>query len=265
MCTSVLYVVLAVAFTSAAGSAQPASTNSVAGLSERLRALTTDKTRSYQRLLRDASHEVRSAALDRHWGEVEPALRRQGLRQIHGRDNQHASDYRYLVSKDGWRGRDQTAHSLYLEFSVDRRSTNTLASARPGFVMTAEAGLLVEPNRPYAQVLTNGAYPDGSVLFRGLRLPEAASAAQSYPILKKIEVTYDFIRDRWAESVPQGFSLRLTFGDSPRDRRGKSMHFTATSGLDGLQDWQGRSLQQRFEPQDTVGEFRSWGGGEWRP
>ena len=124
----------------------------------------------------------------------------------------------------------------------------------------------MEPNRLYAQVLTNGAYPDGSVLFRGLRLPAAASAAQSYPVLKKIEVDYDFIHDRWMESVPQGFRLWLTFGDSVRDdRRGKSMYVTATSGLDGLQDWQGRPLQQQFQPQDTVGEFRSWGGSEWRP
>lgn len=235
------------------------------GLSERLRALTADKTRGYQRLLRDASHEVRSAALDRPWSEVEPALRRQGLRQIHARDNQHTSDCRYLVTKEGWLASDHTAHTLYLEFSVDKRSTNTIASAKPGFVMTAEAGLLVEPNRAYAQVLTSGAYPDGSVVFRGLRLPEAASAAQSYPILKKIEVAYDFIRDRWAESVPQGFSLRLTFGDSARDdRRGKSMYFTAVSGLDGLQDWKGKPLQQQFEPQDTVGEFRAWGGNEWK-
>ena len=87
-----------------------------------------------------------------------------------------------------------------------------------------------------------------------------------YPVLKKIEVDYDFIHDRWSESVPQGFNLWLTFGDSVRDdRRGKSMHVTATSGLDGLQDWHGNPLKQQFQPQDTVGEFRSWGGNEWRP
>ncbi len=67
--------------------------------------------------------------------------------------------------------------------------------------------------------------------------------AQTYPILKKIEVTYDFIMDRWSESVPQGFNLRLTFGDNANDdRRGKRIYFTATSGLDMLQDWKGESL-----------------------
>jgi hypothetical protein len=167
--------------------------------------------------------------------------------------------------KDGWLAGDRTAHSLYLEFSVDRRTTNTVASAKPGFVMTAEAGLFAAPNRAYAQVLTNGAYSDGSVLFRGLRLPEVASAAQSYPILKKVEITYGFIRDGWSESVAQGFSLHLTFGDSTRDdRRGKRLYFTAASGLDALQHWQGRLLQKQFEPQDTVGEYRAWGSNEWK-
>ena len=265
MRTSLPFCALALVFGTAAACAEHATTNSMAGLSERLRALTADKTRSYQRLLRDASHEVRGAAVDRPWGEIEPALRRQGLRQIHTRDNQHTSDYRYLVSKDGWRGDGHTAHSLYLEFSVDARSTNTLASTKPGFVMTAEAGLLVEPNRPYTQVLTNGAYPDGSVLFRGLRLPEAGSAAQSYAILKKIEVTYGFIRDHNSEVVPQGFSLHLTLGDSARnDRRGKRLFFTAESGLDALEDWKGRRLEQQFESKDTVGEFRRWGSNEWK-
>jgi hypothetical protein len=262
---SLQFVVLALALGSAAGAAEPPSINSLAGLSQRLKTLAADKARGYHQLLRDASHEVRGATLDRAWTEVEPVLQQQGLRRTYARDNQHTSEYRYLVSKDGWQGGDQTAHSLYLEFSVDRRSTNTAANAKPGLVMIAEAGLLIEPNRPYTQVLTNTTYPEGSVVFRGLRLPEVVSAAQSYPILKKIEVTYDVIRDRWSESVPQGFDLWVTLGDSIRDdRRGKSMYFTAPSGLDGLQDWQGRPLRQQFDPQDTVGEFRSWGGNEWK-
>jgi hypothetical protein len=204
--------------------------------------------------------------LDRPWSEVEPELRGQGFRQIRASDNQHTSDYQYLVAQDGWRAGDQSAHALYLEFSVDRRSAANVPGARPGCVMTAAAGLSAEPNRPYAQVLAGGAYPEGSALFRGLRLPEAAAAARDYPILKKVEVTYDFIRDRWSETVPQGFHLALTFGDSPRgDRRGKRLYFTAESGLDALQDWQGRPVADQFESKDILGEFRGWGSNEWRP
>src|SRR5258706_6171443 len=134
MRTSLPSFALALVFGTAAAFAEPATTYSMTGLSERLRAFTADKTRGYQRLLRDASHEVRDAAVDRPWSEVEPALRRQRFSQIHARDNQHTSDYRYLVSKDGWRGGDHTGHWLYLEFTVDKRSTNTVASAKPGFV-----------------------------------------------------------------------------------------------------------------------------------
>jgi hypothetical protein len=203
-------------------------------------------------------------SLDRPWREVEQELQRQGFRQIGASDNQHTSDYRYLVAQEGWRAGDQSAHALYLEFSVDRRSATDVPSAKPGCVMTTAAGLSAEPNRPYAQVLAGGAYPEGSVLFRGLRLPEAATAAREYPILKKVEVTYDFIRDRWSESVPQGFHLQLTYGDSPRsEQRGKCLYFTAESGLDAPQDCQGRPVADPFESKDILGEFRGWGSNEW--
>jgi hypothetical protein len=228
--------------------------------------LTADESRSYQQLLRDASHEIRRMALDRPWSEVEQELQRQGFRRIHARDNQHTSDYEYLVTQEGWRAGDQSAHALYLEFSVDRRSAADVPSANPGCVMNAAAGLSAEPNRSYAQALVGGAYAEGSVLFCGLRLSEAAAAAKDYPILKKVAVTYDLIRDRWSETVPHGFHLWLTFGDSPRsDRRGKRLYFTAESGLDAFQDWQGRPLAEQFESKDTLGEFRGWGSTEWGP
>ena len=217
MPASLSSVALAFAFSIVANCAAAASTSSMTNISEQLRVICSDRSLSYQRLLHDASHEVRRVALGRSWSEIDPVLRQQGLQQILARDHDYFSDYRYLVAQEGWRGGDQTAHSLYLEFNVDRRTSNTVASAKPGYVMIAKAGLLVELNRPYSQILTNSAYPEGSVLFRGLRLPEAVDVAGDYPILKKIEITYDFIRDRWLESVPQGFGLRLTFGDSPRD------------------------------------------------
>ncbi|HET6325354.1 MAG TPA: hypothetical protein VFG04_11815 [Planctomycetaceae bacterium] len=78
-------------------------------------------------------------------------------------------------------------------------------------------------------------------------------------------MTYDLIKDRWAESVPQGFHLHFTFGTSALDdRQGKQLFFTTQSGLDGLQDWEGKPLKNESKPQDTIGELQFWGSNEWK-
>ena len=232
-------------------------------LAERLRAICADNSRSYHMLLHKASHEARLAALGRPWSEVEPLLRLEGLKLI--RSLPYTKCYRYLVTENGWSARDKTEHSLFVEFHIDDRKTDDVPSAKPGFVEIAVAGLLVKPNRPYTQVLAAGGYPQGSVLFRALRLPEVAAAAKTYPILKEFEVTYDFLRDRWALSRAQGFDITFAFADSTREeRRGKSINIFAPSALDALQDYQGQPLEQQFKPQDTLGEFSYWGGREWK-
>ena len=134
----------------------------VTDLSERLKALCANETRGYQQLLHDTTHEVRRLALERPWNELEGKLNREGQRRISARDNQHTSDYRYLVTDNGWG--NKVPHSLYLEFR----------------------------------------------------------------------------------------------------RRGKSLFFTVASGLDAREDWHGKALTPSFESKDTIEEFRTWGGNEWK-
>lgn len=261
-----ILVAIALACSLAVSAADPAATPALAGLSERLRALAADTTRSHQWLLRDATHAVRSVAVDRPWSEIEPELRKQGLRADPVRTNQHTSAHRYVVTAEGWRAGGQGWHALFLEFTVDRRDPAAVASAKPDSIMSAEAGLLVQPDRPYAEVLARDGYPEGSVLARGLRLPQVTATAERHPVLARLELTYDFIRDHNADSWPQGFCLELTFTDAPQDnQRGERLHFTIASGLDSPQDPRGVLLQQPFTPQDTLAEFRSWGGSEWHP
>jgi Skp family chaperone for outer membrane proteins len=234
-------------------------------LKERVLALCADKSLSYHKLLHDASHVVREAALDQRWDSVQAALENQHMPKIFHRRNEHTTRYEYLVDRNAWIDGEGTAHSLYLAFTVDNRDLASVPLAKTGHVMVAAAGLLAEPNRPYESVLISKAYPEGSVVFVGLRLPKLASAARTYPIVKRIEVTYDFIRDRWLDNVEQGFQFDVTLGTSALDdRKGKRAYFTVTSGLDGPQDWDGKPLDQAFKPQDTIGKFRSWGGSEWR-
>jgi hypothetical protein len=98
-----------------------------------------------------------------------------------------------------------------------------------------------------------------------LQSPDVANTARKYPIIKEIEVSYDFIRDHRSETVPQGFHLRLVFGDSRSDdQRGKRLYFTAASELDALQDQQGNPVAPTFEPKDILGELQSRGSNEWK-
>jgi hypothetical protein len=237
----------------------------VTNIPEQLKTICADKTLGYQRLLRETTLLFRSVALDRPWTEVDSLLNRQGIRQEIAFTNEYTTKYRSLITKGGWRADDGTPYSLYVEFAVDRRSANTVARAKPGFVIVAAAGLAAKPNVPHTQTLANSAYPNNSILFRALRLPEATATAKSYPILKQVEVTYDLIRGFNFEIVECGFKIDLTFGDSVTgDRRGKSIYFTAASGLDPPQDWSGKAVATQFEERDTVGEFQIRGSSEWK-
>lgn len=234
-------------------------------LAERLQALLSEKGRSYHRILRDATHEIRRAVLDRPWSEVEPELQSQGLPQIRARDHQHTSEYRHLITTEEYRGGDKPAHTVFLELTVDRRQPNQTSNAKPGIVMVAVAGTLIELNRPYKEVMASMTFFAGSVLHLALILPEVEESTLRYPIIKSIEVNYDFIRHwRW-ESFPPGFSVDITLGESElHDRRGKSFTFTAESGLDCHLDWDGNPVQQEFVPKDTLEIFQPWGHSEWR-
>jgi len=113
-------------------------------------------------------------------------------------------------------------------------------------------------------VLAGSAYPEGSAVFRALRLPEVTAAAAEYPILKRTKVKYNFIVDRWAEDVPQGFSVHLEFGSSMTDaNRGMSIYSSVASGLDPPVNWDGQPTKEQFDAQDRLGEFRVWGSNSW--
>ena len=254
-------LVLAVAWSETSASDQGSTVN----LARRLRGLFESKQCTYQRPLRDATHLARDASLDHPWTDVKSALDQQGLREMQSHDDECSSRYRFLVSPDVWAAYDETAHSLFLEFIVDRRKKEDFADAKPGRVTKVVAGLRATPNRPYAAVVARRPYPCGSVLARGIRLANASAAAKKYPVLKEIEVSYDFLHNRWLDTVPQGFELRLTFGASRRDdRRGKSLFFPVESRLDALQDWDGNALQKGYISKDSLGKFEGWGSTEWR-
>lgn len=235
-------------------------------LSTRLRRWFANETTGYHKALREATQEARRLALGRPWPEVEAQLRRDGF-PIESRAHQYDTSHRVVVAQDIRLGSNPAAHALFLEFTVDQRTTQQVPNATPGFVYVAYAGLHVKVNRPHADVLASGRYPEGSVLDRGLRCPEALDAAKRDPILKEVEITYDVIRyHRWP-SFPYGFGLWLTFGGSMSDeRQGQTMYLTAVSGLDTGEDSQGNPVvRPNFAAEDTIDDFWKWGGSRWGP
>ncbi|HET6325355.1 MAG TPA: hypothetical protein VFG04_11820 [Planctomycetaceae bacterium] len=147
---------------------------SLAHLAEHLQALCSDKSLSYQKLLHDASHLARDAALDQPWDEVETVLGRQGLRQMSKGIGQYMRHYEYLMNDKAWIAGDGTSHTMYLEFEIDERRRTEVRTAKPGCVMAAAAGLFLEPNRPYERVLASAPYPKGNC-----RVPGSSRAGSS--------------------------------------------------------------------------------------
>lgn len=240
-------------------------THSSQGVAETMRVLLLDKSISYQRMLRDASHLVRTNYAGKLWTEVEKTLHQDGLRQILAKDEQHTTRYEYLVADDVHVDPSHLAHQLYFSLLVDRRATNLFTEAKTGSVMEAAAGLCVSPNLGYKEVLAGEWYPKNSVLFDALRLPSVLSVANEHPVLKKLKIVYDYIEDRHASSVQQGFHVQLLFGDSVQNNReGKQLFLTVGSGLDAPEGPAGQPVQKYFVERDTYGKFRSWGSTEWK-
>jgi hypothetical protein len=238
--------------------------NSLYSLGRRLRARCADESLSCHRLLRDATHDVRRVTINRSWRAVESQLRRQGLRQVQESDSGSSARYRYVVPDQGWYDAAGRVWTLYLDFTVTQSRTGTFLNGRQPLVVAASAGLLLKPNGLYSQELAAGGYPEDSILSHGLRTPDVSDAARKYPIIKEIDIRYDYLQNRWIRNSAQGFYLALTIGDSPQnDLRGARFQMTAQSNLDPEHSWQNSWLLPPFIGEDTIGDLSCHGSQTW--
>jgi hypothetical protein len=219
----------------------------------------------FHRFLCWTTHDVRRFALLRPWIEVSGSRYWDGWGQgdlIGSNDSEFASRYRYLVSPTGWIGRDGTRHEWFYEFEVDRRDPLIAKGAKPGYVTSARSGLSGAPRERYTTFLARGVYPPNSVLDRALRLEAIQEAAKEFPILLRLEVSYDIIHDQTAgsERFRYGFFIVVDLGKSSRpDTLGKRLIFTVPSGLGGACDANGRPLAPNYLPRDLLGAFQRLG------
>jgi len=106
---------------------------------KRLEILRDHPPDSYQRLLREASHECRKAALGHDWSTIELQLKQEGVQCLLARDHQYSNQFEYLAMPEMWVAGDGRPHSLYLEFTIARTTPDIDPCAQPGVVSVAAA------------------------------------------------------------------------------------------------------------------------------
>jgi hypothetical protein len=218
----------------------------------------------FHRFLCWATHEIRGETMGRAWSEVKAGSAEwSDAELVESHDYPNLSRYRYRLSPIGWIGRDGLRHEWFYEFTVDRRDPVVVAGAKPGLVMAAKSGLSATPNERYTKFLKRDVYPTDSVLDRVLRSAKVGAAAKEYPFLKRLDVSYDGLRDPNLARRGQGFWVEITLSDSLKnEERVSRLRFFVPSGLDGPCDSEGRPLEPDFLPKDTLGEVQYRGGSE---
>ena len=111
---------------------------------------------------------------------------------------------------------------------------------------------------PYAKVVQDRGYPEGSILDAFLTSEKLKEEGGIWPILNSISVHYGYIDDRWFEHNPSGFHIAVEFVASTKEEiGGNQMYFYAASGLDPLQSSDGKvKVLDGFKAQDTIEGIR---------
>jgi len=215
------------------------------------------------RLIRDAEVAIQPKAVGRPWSEVRESYLVAGHSWVSSDEMQHVTDHRFLIRPKAWLASDGTPHDLIVDTTVDRCDPKEVEGAQPDHVLSVEAGLVATPKILYAQAVKQRLYPEGSVMDLCLAQPEVIEAAAKYPILNEVKITYDLIRDRWSDCVPFGFHILVDLESKDGDA-GQRLSFSVAGDLDPIQDWSGQRFPVEFSPSNELGDFRHWGGSEWR-
>ncbi|MFH1227020.1 MAG: hypothetical protein V1701_03830 [Planctomycetota bacterium] len=229
-------------------------------LSKALNTIVKEESSSYQRVLWKASHTVKEYCLDREWLELKSSLQNQGLVCISS--NEYYSEHfcgeairRYMVRKDIYFTNIDYPHDLYIELSMEK------IQEQIGKVLAAEAGLVSEINAPYNWVMKQKRYLTDSAVSRVLETDEVKETALKFPIIDKIEITYDLMKGREGYG-PYGFRVYLIFR-AQDGKGGATLHFTVESGLDPVRFRDEQKSSEEFISQDTLGKIKFRGGSEW--
>jgi hypothetical protein len=210
-----------------------------------------------ERMIRHAWHSLRLGCLAREAKAVSAALAAQGFRLLEIYEpNDGLKFTRYLAQPRAYVNDAGDRHDLFCWTQAVRRADSSWT------VREVYAGLHVVFDAPFKTLAPTGRYPRGSVLGRFLELPELPKVALVFPLLEEIEFTYGRIRVKGDEAAPAGFHVNAGFTMESK-AGGRSVYYTAESGLDPLEHRGGKLEWDGFVPADTVGPLMPRGSGIW--
>jgi hypothetical protein len=216
-----------------------------------------------QRMLWRAYHALRAGCLARDWSGVAEALSKQGFRvQEIYEPHDRAKFVRFLAQPAAYVNGAGDRHDLFFWVQSLRREGGW--SVREIYV-----GLRATFDAPFKQLSAQERYPRGGVLAAFFGLEELRKLALVCPELEEIELTYGRIRLKGADAAPAGFHVTAGFAMDAK-AGGRSVTYTAESGLDPREIRRGRLAWDGFTPSDTLGPLTLrggsfWGGGSPRP
>jgi hypothetical protein len=205
-----------------------------------------------------AWHALRTGCLAREWSRVSGALATQGFRLIEIYEpHERAKFVRFLAQRNAWINEGGDRHDLFFWVQAARKDPDG-----PWRVREVYVGLRAAFEAPFKQLASSSRYPRGSVMDKFFRQPELQTLATVFPILEEVELTYGRIRDKDGEGTPAGFHVNAGFVMDGKEG-GRSIYYTAESGLDPREFRRGKLGWDGFVPSDVLGPLTRRGSGFW--
>jgi hypothetical protein len=219
---------------------------------------------SFHVLLRDLSLTVGPRCVGRPWTTVAKELDNQGFRVTDTWENGSAINCHYLIKTNAFVTPAGYPMDLYLMLQAENLDFAT-PTQHAGRVISAAATLVANVRLPFAALAAQARFPKGSVMDRALAIQEVKEVGASWPLVRRVYASYDFLFDRWAEHSPSGFRVTVEFETDPEDIGVKTLTYIFVSGLDPPKSKTGGPVVATFMPKDSLGDATQTGNNEsWR-
>lgn len=234
----------------------PSEAGNVASL---LRRSVRQPNTSYQQVLRNSTHILQQAVLDKNWSEVVASLKDQGL--IRETSNASEDVHDYVIAEDVFKTNEGHSFDFYVQLWKKRKTS--INSPTQSVVGRAVAGLRAKPSIPYKRAVGDAIFGNDKAIQKALLSDEAKESGLKYPIVDSIYLEYDLIFDRWISWHSWGFDVRLEFVKAKNDKSSrKRVSFTIPSSLDPPNQNGWTKIVRGFTSKDLVGEAQFRGGSE---
>jgi len=231
----------------------PANRDTTAIREELTRAL---QESSPERKIWRAWHLLRAGCLARDGARVEQELVKQGFGLIEIYEPHDGAKFiRYLGERQVYLNEAGDRHDLFFWVQSIRQDKSWI-------VREVYVGLVAKFESPFKLLAGADRYPRESVLGRFFALEELQKLAAVFQVLEEVELTYGRIRIKSADGAPAGFHVNAGFAMDGK-AGGRSVCYTAESGLDPRETRRGRLAWDGFESTEALGPLTLRGGGFW--